>query len=489
MRIVVLGGGFAGMEAVRVLERRLHDRSDVEILLISDRNYLLFTPLLPQVASSMVEPRHIVQPLRDIRGSRRFRFRRDTVTDIDFASRRVLMVEGTEAYDRLVIAMGSVVPSFGVPGVEEYALGYKWLEDGIVLRDHLLDAAEHADHEADPAARRQMLTVCVVGGGYTGVELIAELQDFFTSYIVPRYRGIEPGDYRLLLLEAGQEILRGVHPTLAERARRRLWHEGIEIRTGARVTRVEPGVVEVGTEHIPVGLTVWAAGVKGHPTLAGLAAERDRLKLGREGIEIRTGSRVTRVLPGAVEIDGAEQVPAGLTVWAAGVTGHPALAHVAAERDRLGRLVTRATMQLKEHPDVYGAGDAVTIEDNAGASIPIIPAALAQARLAAENIVAELQGRSLGTIHFAPQGMLVSLGERDAVVEVLGLRFSGYAAWLFWNALHLVKLVGFRKQLQVALDWGMAQIFPRDSTIMRPVSRCPVCGRHAAPRTRERDAA
>ncbi|PYO17274.1 MAG: hypothetical protein DMD85_24015 [Candidatus Rokuibacteriota bacterium] len=219
MRIVVLGGGFAGMEAVRVLERRLHDRSDVEILLISDRNYLLFTPLLPQVASSMVEPRHIVQPLRDIRGSRRFRFRRDTVTDIDFASRRVLMVEGTEAYDRLVIAMGSVVPSFGVPGVEEYALGYKWLEDGIVLRDHLLDAAEHADHEADPAARRQMLTVCVVGGGYTGVELIAELQDFFASYIVPRYRGIDPGDYRLLLVEAGHEILRGVHPTLAERAR------------------------------------------------------------------------------------------------------------------------------------------------------------------------------------------------------------------------------------------------------------------------------
>jgi NADH dehydrogenase len=432
MRIVVLGGGFAGMEAVRVLERRLRDRADVEILLISDRNYLLFTPLLPQVASSMVEPRHIVQPLRDIRGSRRFRFRRDTVTDVDFAGRRVLMVEGSESYDRLVIAMGSVVPSFGVPGVEEHALGYKWLEDGIVLRDHILDAAEHADHEPDPVARRSMLTVCVVGGGYTGVELIAELQDFFHSYIVPHYRGIDPGDYRLLLVEAGAEILRGVHPTLAERARR---------------------------------------------------------KLGREGIEVRTNTRVTRVLSGAVEVDGGEQVPVGLTVWAAGVTGHPVLAHVAAERDRLGRLVTRTTMQLKEHPEVYGAGDAVTIEDNPGASIPIIPAALAQARLAAENIVAELEGRPLALIDFAPQGMLVSLGERDAVVEVLGLRFSGYAAWLFWNALHLLKLVGFRKQLQVALDWGMAQIFPRDSTIMRPVSRCPVCGRHTTPRSRERDAA
>ena len=432
MRIVVLGGGFAGMETIRVLERRLKQRADVEILLISDRNYLLFTPLLPQVASSMVEPRHIVQPVRDIRGSRRFRFRRDTVTDIDFAGRRVLMSEGVETYDRLVIAMGSVVPSFGVPGVEEHALGYKRLEDAIVLRDHILDAAEHADHEADPAPRRRMLTVCVVGGGYTGVELIAELQDFFHSYIAPRYRGIDPGDYRLLLFEAGHEILRGVHPTLAARARR---------------------------------------------------------KLGREGIEIRTDTRVTRVLAGAVEVAGGEQVPVGMTVWAAGVTGHPALAHVAAERDRLGRLIARPTMQLKGHPDVYGAGDAVSIEDDAVASIPIVPAALAHARLAAENIVAELEHRPLGTIQFAPQGMLVSLGERDAVVEVMGLRFSGYLAWLFWNAVHLYKLVGFRKQLQVALDWGMAQFFPRDSTIMRPASRCPVCRRHVAAGARERDAA
>jgi NADH dehydrogenase len=430
MRVVVLGGGFAGMEAVRVLERGLRRRPDVEILLVSDRNYLLFTPLLPQVASSMVEPRHIVQPIRDIRGARRFRFRRDPVLDIDFTERRVTLGDGAVGYDRLVIALGGVTPTFGVPGVAEHALDYKALEDASVLRDHILDAAEHADHEPDPGTRRRMLTVCVVGGGYTGVELIAELQDLFHSYIVPRYRGLGPGDYRLLLVEAGQEILRGVHPTLAERARRKLW---------------------------------------------------------REGIEIRTGARVTRVLPGAVEVSGDEQIPVGLTVWAAGVVGHPILAHVDAERDRLGRLVTLPTMQLKGHPDVYGAGDAVTIEGAPEASIPIIPAALAHARLAADNLLAELEGRPPGTIDFAPQGMLVSLGERDAVVEILGVRFSGYAAWLFWNAIHLWKLVGFRKQLQVALDWSLAQVFPRDSSIMRPVTRCPSCP-HVAP-GRERRAA
>jgi NADH:ubiquinone reductase (H+-translocating) len=407
---------------VRVLERGLRGRTDVEILLVSDRNYLLFTPLLPQVASSLVEPRHIIQPIRDIRGRRRFRFRRDTVQSIDFAGRQVIMAEGNVRYDRLVIAMGGVTPTFSIPGVAEYAIGYKWLDDAAVLRDELIDAAEHADHEPDPEARRRMLTVCVVGGGYTGVELIAELHDLFQFYIVPRYRGIDPGDYRLLVIEAGAEILRGVHPTLAERARRKLWREGIEIRTSTRVTRVLDGAVEAGGEIIPVGLTVWAAGV----------------------------------------------------------TGHPALAHVDAERDRLGRLLTLPTMQLKSHPDVFGAGDAVAVEDKPDASIPIIPAALAHARLAAENILAELEGRPLGTIDFAPQGMLVSLGERDAVVEVMGLRFSGYFAWLFWNALHLWKLVGFRKQVQVALDWSLAQVFPRDTAMMRRASRCSVCAHHSA---------
>src|SRR5262245_2461545 len=184
-RVVVLGGGFAGMEAMRVLERRLRRRDDVELLLVSDQNYLLFTPLLPQVASSLVEPRHIIQPIRDIRGSRRFRFRRDRVDGIDLAGRRVLLAEGHVDYDRLVIAMGGTTPTFGVPGVETDALNYKSLEDGIVLRDHLIDLAEHADHETDPARRRRLLTICVVGGGYTGVELIAELQDFFESYVVP----------------------------------------------------------------------------------------------------------------------------------------------------------------------------------------------------------------------------------------------------------------------------------------------------------------
>jgi NADH dehydrogenase len=420
-RIVVVGGGFGGIEAIRRLERRLGGRPDVELLLISDHNYLLFTPLLPQVASSLVEPRHIIQPIRDIRGSRRFRFRRDCIQRIDLVARRLHLAEGVVDYDRLILAIGGVTPTFGIPGVETNAVNYKSLEDAIVLRDHLIDLAEHADHEPDPEVRRRMLTICVVGGGYTGVELIAELQDFFSSYVVPRYRGIDPGDYRLLIVEAGREILRGVHPTLAERARKRLWHEGIEIRTGARVTRV---------------------------------------------------------LPAAVEVEGTEAIPVGLTVWAAGVKGHPVLADLPVEHDRLGRVVVDTHMRVLGYPEVYGVGDSITVQGRPDASIPIIPAALAHGRLAVDNLVAELEGRPLETIEFKPQGMLVSLGEKDAVVEVMGLRFSGYLAWLFWNALHLYKLVGLRKQVQVALDWSLAQVFPRDSAIMRRPPRCAICAAH-----------
>lgn len=421
-RIVVLGGGFAGVEAIGALHRRLGRRRDVDLLLVSDHNYLLFTPLLPQVASSLVEPRHIIQPLRDVRGSRRFRFRRDRVVDVDLAGRRVVLDEGILGFDRLVLAMGGVTPTFDIPGVEEHALQYKWLEDAIRVRDHLIDLAEHAAHRPDPEVRRRLLTICVVGGGYTGVELIAEIQDFFASYVVDRYRGIRAADYRLLLLEAGGEILRGVHPMLAERARRKLRKQGIEVRTHAKVTAVRQGEVEVaGAERLPVGLAIWAAGVKGHPVL--------------------------------------ERLPV--------------------ERDRLGRVLVDEHMRVLGHRDVYGAGDGVAVRGRPDVSIPIIPAALAQARLAAENIVADLAGRAPRAIQFAPQGMLVSLGEHDAVVEIMGVRFSGYLAWLLWNAVHLYKLVGFRKQLQVALDWSLVRWFPRDSAIILRPDRCPICARSA----------
>ena len=415
---MVLGGGFGGIEAIRVLERRLRGREDVDLLLVSDQNYLLFTPLLPQIASSTVEPRHIIQPIRDIRDRRRFRFLRDRVLGLDLKERRVRLAEGDLPYDFLVVALGSVTQTFGVPGVEDHVFFFKGLEDAVALRDQVIDLAEHADHERDPDRRRELLTVCVVGGGYTGVELIAELHDFFTRYVVPRYRGIEPADPRLFLLEASGEILSGVHPILAKRARR---------------------------------------------------------KLVREGIEVRTGARVTRVLATGVEINAGPVERAALLIWVAGVGGQPVLADLNLPRDRAGRVIVNEFLEFPGFPEVFGVGDTVAVAGHPEASVPIIPAAIAHGRLAAENILNRLGGRPILPIEFSPRGMLVSLGMNDAVVDLMGFKFSGYAAWLFWNAVHLYKLVGFRKQLQVALDWALAMVFPRDSAIIRRPARCPIC--------------
>lgn len=418
MRVVVLGGGFGGMEAIRVLERRLGQREDIDLLLVSDQNYLLFTPLLPQIASSRVEPRHIIQPVRDIRARRRFRFLRDRVVGIDLKERRVHLAEGDVTYDFLVVALGGVTQTFGVPSVEEHAFFFKALEDAVILRDHVIDLAEHADHERDPRRRRELLTVCIVGGGYTGVELVAELHDFFGRYVIPRYRGIESGDPHFLLLEAGGEILRGVHPILARRARAKLQRDGIEVRLEAKVTGVEATGVEInGRKFERVALVVWVAGVRGHSALEGL----------------------------------------GLPV------------------DQAGRIIVNPFLQFPDLPDVLGVGDTVAVAGHPEASVAIIPVAIAHGRLAAQNIVNRLAGRPLVPIDFSPKGMLVSLGMNDAVVDLMGIKFSGYFAWLFWNAVHLYKLVGFRKQLQVALDWALTQVFPRDSAIIRRPPRCSIC--------------
>jgi len=204
-RIVVLGGGFGGLQTVLGLEKQFHRSPDVEIVLVNEQNFFLFTPLLPQIASSYINPRHIVQALRDIRGSRRFRFRRDQACAIDLDARRIELTSGPLDYDTLVIALGSRADYFGVPGAAEHTWDFKSLENAVVFRERVLDVLEHADHTEDADLRRKLLTFVVVGGGYTGVELVSELHDFMHRYVAGRYRGISPSEIRLVILEAAPE--------------------------------------------------------------------------------------------------------------------------------------------------------------------------------------------------------------------------------------------------------------------------------------------
>lgn len=424
-RIVVLGAGFGGLEAILALERRFQRDKRVELTLVSDHNYFLFTPLLPQIVSSYIEPRHIVQSLRAIRRQRAFRILRAVATGIDLARRELQLSTGPLPYDYLVLAPGSRTDFFGIPGAAEHCFPLKGLEEAVELRDHLLDLFEHANHERDPARKRELLTLVVVGGGYTGVELVAELHDLVSRYIARTYRGIEAGDVRLVLLEATEDVLQGVDPELADRARQ---------------------------------------------------------KLAREGIQVRAGARVTRLSSGVVEINGKEQLRAGVVIWTAGVRAHRLVESLPVEKDGAGRLVVNSYLQLAQYPRVFVIGDAAVVEKAApGGSPRVAPVAMAQGRLAAENIARAIDGRMLAPYEYEPPGMLVSLGMNDAVIEVMGLKFAGYFAWVFWNAVHLLRLVGLKKQVQVALDWSLATVFPRDTSIIRRPLRCRLCQPPASP--------
>jgi NADH dehydrogenase len=418
---VILGGGFGGIQAAMDLSRLLRNKGDAEIWLVSDQNYFLFTPLLPQIASSNVDPRHIAQPIRDLRGSRTFRFLRASVSGIDLDRREVRLAgqtaPGTLAYDNLIIAFGSRTDYFGIPGARENTCDFKSLEDAVVLRERVLDLCEHADHTTNPDLRRRLLTFAIVGGGYTGVELITELHDLLFGYVARRYRGIQRQEIRLVLIEASAEVLRGVHPSLAAHSRRRL---------------------------------------------------------AKQGIEVRTNAAAAKCFAGGVELKGGEIIHAETVVWTAGVRAHDIVESLPVGHDRIGRAVANEHLQLEGHPEVFVIGDSAAAASALDAP-RVAPVAIAQGRIAARNIAHQMRGEPLEIYKYVSQGMLVSLGMNYAVVNIAGLRFSGYFAWLFWNMVHLYKLVGLKKQLQVAVDWFLAFIFPRDAAIVRRPRRCPYC--------------
>ena len=292
------------------------------------------------------------------------------------------------------------------------------LQQALAFREHVIDVCEHADHTADAAERSRLLTFVVVGGGYTGVELITELQDFLFDYVAPRYRGIPRKEIKLILLEAAPEILRGIDAGLASHASKRLRVEGIEVRTNARVTRCEEG---------------------------------------------------------EVEINGSEVIHAETVVWASGVRAHPQVEALPGPHDRIGRAVVNEHLQLEGHPEVFIVGDSGAAVTAANAP-QVAPVAMDHGRVAARNIAsARAGGGRLEGYQYMPKGTLVSLGMNYAVVSLGGLRFSGYFAWLLWNAVHLYKLVGLKKQVQVALDWSLAAIFPRDAAIVRRPRSCKFC--------------
>ncbi len=410
-RVVILGGGFGGVSTAQRLEQLFAGDPGFEITLVSHSNYLLFTPMLAEVASSGLEPQHISAPVRA--ALPRTRFRRAEVETIDTADRIVRVRASLSApaevlpFDHLVLALGAVPNFFGLPGMEEHAFSLKTLQDATRLRNHVITLLERADVESDPEERRRGLTFVVAGGGFAGTEMIAELFDLVHS-VLRYYPTIQPDDLRFALVHSGARIL----PEISEE-------------------------------------------------LAGYALR----KLQARGIEFLLNTRVSGATPEAVLLAAGRQIPTRTLVWTAGNQPHPMLKTLPCERNKAGAVVTEATLQLNGLGGVWAIGDCAQIPDvNAeGKSCPpTAQHALRQGAVVAENIAAALRGRPPKPFRFRTIGMLVALGHRTAVAEVRGLKFSGFLAWFMWRTVYLSKLPGLEKKVRVALDWTLDLFFPRD---------------------------
>jgi NADH:ubiquinone reductase (H+-translocating) len=411
VRLVILGGGFAGVSAAQGLEHMLHRNRAVSITLVSESNYLLFTPMLAEVAASGLEAQHISAPVRA--ALVRTVFRRAEVLAIDLIAQTVRLralpsaTEETLPYDHLVLALGSVPNYYDLPGLEAHSFSLKSLEDATRLRNHVIALLEQADVEADPEERARQLTFVVAGGGFAGTEMVAELCDLVSS-VRRFFRNIPSADPRFILVHSGARILPELSPALAAYAQRKLEARGIEFLLSTRVA----------------------------------------------------GARSDAVL-----LVGGNEIATRTIVWTAGNQPHPLLRTLPCERSRAGAVSARESLQVNGQVNIWAAGDCAQIPDvlNQGKYCPpTAQHALREGWAVADNVVAALRGRPPRPFRFRTIAVLVALGHRTAVAEVRGWKFSGFLAWFMWRTIYLSKLPGFEKKVRVALDWALDMFFPRD---------------------------
>jgi NADH:ubiquinone reductase (H+-translocating) len=419
-RIVILGGGFAGMRTAAGLEEQLRENPSISITLISETNALLFTPMLAEVAGSSLEPSHISTPLRS--SLHRTEFIRGHVGKIDFERRLVVLQEGSPSlgalskweipYDHLVLALGSVSNYLGMANIEKLAFNFKTLLDAIRVRNHIIEMFERADSEPDPSVRRPLLTFVVAGGGFAGVELAGAVNDFAHG-IVADYPSLNPADLSTILVHSRDRILPELNESLARYAQKKMEARGVTFRLNTRLQDAQPGLVILNDGEIRAETLVWTAGTAPNPAVKSLPVEKDKR--------------------GAVIVDGTLAVPGHSRVWALGDC-------------------------------------AAVIDSKTGRPCPpTAQFALREAELLAKNIRAGLEGLPAQSFHFNSLGALCVVGHQTACAEFTvpfartrSLRFSGLLAWLMWRGIYLSKLPGTERKVRVLMDWTIELFFPRD---------------------------
>jgi NADH dehydrogenase len=391
-RVVIVGGGFGGLYAAKALRD-----APVRVTIIDRRNHHLFQPLLYQVATAVLSPADIAQPIRSIlRDQKNVTVFLAEALAIDVSAHEVVLDDARVTYDYLVLAPGTSHAYFGHDEWEPLAPGLKSLEDALVIRRQILLAFEQAERENDPARRRALMTFVIVGGGPTGVELAGAIAEIARFALAEDFDHIDPTKARVILVEAADRLLLTFPEKLAKKALVELQHLGVEVQFGRPVTDIQRGLVCLADETIEAGTVLWAAGVQASP----LARSLD------------------------------------------------------APLDRAGRVLVAPDLTVPGHPEVFVVGDLASLVDRRGKPLPgTAPVAIQQGNWAAENITRLIAGQSTRPFRYRDRGNMATIGRNSAVADIKGLRLSGFIAWLAWAVVHVFNLIGFRNRLLVAIQW------------------------------------
>lgn len=430
-KIVILGAGFGGRNVALELARLLPDPDDGEITVVDENPFLLFTPMLTEAAGGELDTHHIVSPAVHL--PRRIHFEQGRIEAIDLKEKRVTLTIGnpgggvpesqrTLSADQLVIALGSTTNFHGIPGLEQHSLPMKRLQDAAAVRTRVLALLERADEEPDPDARRPFLTFVVGGGGFTGVETMAAINDLIREQ-VGRFPNIDPKDVRTLLVHPGDRLLPELGPDLSAYAQRKLQERNVEVVLNTRIAGAGEGYVELeGNRRIPAYLLIWAAGVKPSPVI--------------EKIDCRRGHH--------------------------------------------GGIVVDASCAVPDHPGVWALGDCAEIPHpgGQGAYAPTAQNAAREGTLVARNIAATLQGERPQPFRFQPLGELALVGKRTGVARLYNFRFSGLLAWAMWRAIYWAKMPDLRQRVRILIDWVLDLVLGRDivAETVPAVPRAPATG-------------
>ena len=412
-RVLILGGGFAGVETARHLEKLTKRRDDVEVWLVSRENFTLFTPLLPEVCSGQLEARHCVTALRaQLKRPSSWAITAEVQTiDLDAKQVRVLGGDGDIHrlnYDSLVIALGGETATFGIKGIREYTVGMKTLADAFALRNRIVEMFERAELEEDPEERQAQLTFVIGGGGFSGIETAGEVEDFFRRLRRHYYPKIKADEPRAHIVELQDRLLAEQEPSMGEYAARKLRDRGFEIHLGTPIKEVrENGVVIGEGEFIPSRTIVWTGGVQPSPVV------RD----------------------------------AGIQV------------------DKAGRAMVASTMETSR-PGVWAIGDCAKIpmDEADGFHAPTAQNAVREAKQLAKNILASIDGRprEIEPFRYRVIGTLASIGHYSGVGKVFGVRVRGLLAWFMWRGYYWTRVPGFGGKIRVGIDWLQTLIFGSD---------------------------